>query len=105
MVKLLYLRIAGAVAFVTVAFLLISFEPFLRAAPLDPGASAQTSSVTVNRFRKGDLLPRHPPRTVWRDFRRSDGLQSERKVPFGCDPAFSPVSSPALGTVFGRCMA
>lgn len=105
MAKLLDLRIAGAVAFVTMAFLLVSFEPFLRAAPFNPGIRDQLSAVSVNHFRKGDRLPLHHSGAIWRDFRRPDGLESERKVPFGCDPAFSPVTTPALATVFGRCMS
>jgi hypothetical protein len=34
-----------------------------------------------------------------------DGLQTQEKTPVGCDPAFSPVSSPARVVVYGRCMA
>jgi hypothetical protein len=105
MAKLVSVRIAGAVAFIAVAFLLISFEPLLRAAPFDPGLSTQTTAFSVNRFRKGDLLPVQHSGAIWRDFRRPDGLESEQRVPVGCDPAFSPVSTPALGTVFGRCAA
>jgi hypothetical protein len=105
MARLLYFRIAGAVALFTLAFLLGSFEPFLRAAPIGLGMSEPTPAVTVNRFRKGDRLPLHHPGMVGRDFRRLDGLQTQKKVPLGCDHAFSPVSTPALSNVYGRCMA
>lgn len=105
MARLLYLRIAGAVALCAMAFLLVSLDPFLSAAPFRPGISDQTPAVSVNRFRKGNRLPVHHPGAVWRDFRRPDGLQTQRRVPFGCDHAFSPVASPALSEVFGRCMA
>jgi hypothetical protein len=105
MARLFYLRIAGAVALCSLAFLLVSFDPFLRAAPIGAGASEHTPTFSVNRFRKGDRLPLYHPGTVWRDLRVPDGLQSQRKVPFGCDPAFSPVATPSLSTVYGRCMA
>ncbi len=41
MAKLFYLRMAGAVAFCSLAFLLVSFDPFLSAAPIGVGASGQ----------------------------------------------------------------
>lgn len=105
MARLLYIRIAGAVALFATVFLLASLDPFLSAAPLRPGVSTPTPAVSVNRFRKGDRLPLHHPAAVWEDFRRPDGLQTERRVPFGCDRAFSPVATPALSKVFGRCMS
>jgi hypothetical protein len=105
MARLLYFRLAGAVALFTLAFLLGSFEPFLRAAPIGLGVSGPTSTVSVNRFRKGDRLPLYRPGMVARDFRRLDGLESQEKVPFACEHAFSPVSTPALSNVYGRCMA
>ncbi len=105
MVRLLCLRIAGAIALCSLGFLLVSFDPFLSAAPIGVGSSDHTPAVSVNRFRKGDRLPLHHSGAVWRDLRVPDGLQSQRKVPFGCDPAFSPVASPSMSKVYGRCMA
>jgi hypothetical protein len=105
MARLLYVRVAGAIVLCSILFLLVSLDPFLRAAPIGPGIGEQTPAVSVNRFRKGNLLPIHHSSAVWQDFRRPDGLQTERHVPLGCDPAFSPVATPSLSTVFGRCMA
>jgi len=41
---------------------------------------------------------------TWWDQRGEGSVQTRRQVPIGCDPAFSPVFSPSLATVFGRCM-
>jgi hypothetical protein len=105
MARFFCLRIAGAVALCSLAFLLLSFDPFLSAAPIGTSASDHAPTVSVNRFRKGDRLPLYHPGAVWRDLRVPDSLQSQQKVPFGCDPAFSPVATPSLSTVYGRCMA
>jgi hypothetical protein len=105
MAKFLYLRVAGAAVLCATVFLLVSLDTFLSAAPFSPGVGAHTPAVHVNRFRKGDRLPLYRPDTVGRNLRRSGGLQAQRHVPFGCDHAFSPVATPALSTVFGRCMA
>lgn len=109
----IYLRIAGALGLLSLAFFLVSLDPFLRAAPIAaPGVGDDTPPVSVNRFRKGDRLPLFKSgdssRTganpaVWRD-RAPDRLQTREKMPIGCEPAFSPVSSPSPAIVYGRCM-
>jgi hypothetical protein len=53
-----YLRIVGASALVSLAFLFGSLDPFLRAAPVTAAAvSNRTPPVSVNRYRKDDRLP------------------------------------------------
>ena len=110
-----YLRIVGAGALVSLAFLFGSLDPFLRAAPVTASAvSDRTSPVSVNRDPKGDRLPLFkssansgPAGTghvIWWDLRGLNGSQAHRQVPVGCDPAFSPVASPSLAVVYGRCM-
>ena len=100
-----YVRIVGALALCSLTFLLVSLDPFLRAAPIGSGVSAQTPAVSVNRFRKGDRLPLYQAPAVEHDLGAPKSLQTQERVPFGCDPAFSPVSAPSLSTVYGRCMA
>jgi hypothetical protein len=110
-----FLRIVVAFALVSFAFLFGSVGPLLRAAPIGgPVVKDRTSAVSVNRYRKGDRLPvssnsDKPNRAgakgaTWWDLREQGSSQSRRQVPIGCDPAFSPVSSPSLARVFGRCM-
>ena len=109
------LRVVVAFAFVSLAFFFASLDPFLRAAPIGgPAVNDRTPAVSVNRYRKGDRLPvlnssDHSNRTdakgaTWWDLGWQGDSQTGRQVPIGCDPAFSPVSSPSLAKVFGRCM-
>jgi len=110
-----YLRIVGAGTLVSFAFLFGSLDPFLRAAPVTAAAvSDRTPPVSVNRYPKGDRLPlvkssdnSGPLGTghvIWWDLRALNGSQAQKRVPVGCDPAFSPVASPSLAVVYGRCM-
>ena len=108
----LYPRIMGAGAILALAVFLVSLDPLLGAVPsVGPGATERTPPVAVNRFRKGDRLPLvHPNASdsrnnldAWRGQRMPGGLQTQERAPLGCDPAFSPVSSPAPVVVYGRC--
>jgi hypothetical protein len=114
MARLLYFRIVGALALCSFAFLLVSLDPFLSAAPIQPGVSDPTPVVSVNHFRKGDRLPLFHsgvPNSIGtepdvrQDLRAPDASQTQERIPFACDPAFSPVSAPSMSTVYGRCMA
>jgi hypothetical protein len=42
--------------------------------------------------------------TILWDLHGLNGSQARERLPVGCDPAFSPVASPSLATVYGRCM-
>jgi hypothetical protein len=110
-----FLRIVVAFALVSFAFLFGSLGPLLRAAPIGGRAvNDRIPAVSVNRYHKGDRLPvlsnsdrsnRNSAKgAIWWDLRGEGSSQTRRQVPIGCDPAFSPVSSPSLATVFGRCM-
>lgn len=109
----LYPRVMGALAIVALAVFLVGLDPLLGAVPGNgPGVTERTPPVTVNRYRKGDRLPLvHPAPDglrspgAWRKLPMPDGLQTQERAPIGCDPAFSPVSSPAPVVVYGRCMA
>jgi hypothetical protein len=109
----LYPRIMGACAILALAVFLVSLDPLLGAVPSPgPGATDRTPPVSVNRLLKGDRLPLvHPGASdsrnspgAWRGQSLPNGLQTRERAPLGCDPAFSPVSSPAPVMVYGRCM-
>lgn len=109
----LYPRVLGAVSILALAVFLVSLDPLLGAVPsFGPGLTEPSPAVSVNRFRKGDRLPLvHPGlssgrtgRDAWRERPMPKGLQTQERAPLGCDPAFSPVSSPAPVVVYGRCM-
>jgi hypothetical protein len=80
--------------------------------PLADGVSgittAATSSedlVSVNRVNKGDRLS---PSSIDRLSHNSTSMESVvplKRVPLGCDPAFSPFADPALAHIYKRCMA
>jgi len=104
------LRIAAAVGLLTLAFVLASLDPFLSAAPLaSSGAGDRTPPVAVDRTLKGDRLPLFDssvsrPAALPDELRARDRSTTRAKVPVGCDPSFSPVSSPSMAHFYGRCM-
>jgi hypothetical protein len=105
MARLFSLRVLGTVALCSAAFAVASAAPYLHAAPAGSGLSDSEPSMTVNHFRKGDRLPLFHPRAVRQDVPAAAGSQTQGKVPLGCDSSFSPVTSPSLATLYGRCMA
>jgi hypothetical protein len=101
----LYPRVVGAFAIVALGVFLVGLDPLLGAVPgFGPGATERTPPVSVNHFRKGDRLPLFHP-GLYSGKPTPNGLQTRETPPLGCDPAFSPVSSPAPVAVYGRCMA
>jgi hypothetical protein len=99
-------RLMGAAALCSAAFVLAGAAPYLYAAPAAPGLSDPEPSMSVNHFRKGDRLPLFHPRAVRQEVPSPPvGSQTQGKVPLGCDSSFSPVTSPELATLYGRCMA
>jgi hypothetical protein len=106
MARVMYLRIASVLGLFALAFLIVGLDPFLGA---DPTAGASftngTPAVVVNRSRKGDRLPIAPD---WQSEFGSQPLTRpsaapHAQIPVGCDPAFSPIASPAAN-VYRRCL-
>ncbi len=112
MFPLLSVRIAS----VTGLFLLALFTAGLISLPsfqttASAGLSTTKPAPFVNRARKGDRLPIAKPIVAPGEFgfpaspvtplRAPIGA---RKIPPGCDPAFSPISSPLLANVYRRCI-
>jgi len=113
MAKLL-IRFAGALGITALALFFVSIIPFF-ADPLVGAGFAKPPSFSVNREFKGDRLPasgiapivsrsrlQNGPST--RDLGAQDQAQKPRKIPVGCEGAFSPISSPRLAHIVGRCM-
>jgi hypothetical protein len=63
-------------------------------------APAPAIVVTVNRARKGDRVPALKIEQV----RDRKAPSPTRTVMDGCDPSFSPVASPSLAHLTGRCV-
>jgi hypothetical protein len=73
------------------------------AAPLwNAGLMNSAPQFTVIRFRKDNRLPMTRTPAAAHDLAMPQSVQ--KKLPLGCDPAFSPVASPASKSVYGRCM-
>jgi hypothetical protein len=96
------------VASVLIALLAAGFITF----PSFPnGIFVADSPLAVNRALKGDRLlsisPAVFPRELGSPLVPHLPAQStpRKKIPVGCDASFSPISSPLLANVFGRCVA
>ena len=64
---------------------------------------ATATAVIVNCTNKGDRLPLAPPQK--QTSRTMAPLTQAKRVPLGCEPAFSPVAEPAGAHIFLRCLS
>lgn len=108
MAKLLFVRIAGALGVTSLALFFVGLVPFLSVAPTaGAGFVPSTTGFTVNCEFKGDRLPVHAALNSavrQTEFGSRTNALAPHEIPFACDPSFSPVSSPRLAYVYGRCM-
>jgi hypothetical protein len=123
MAKHVFIRMASAAGVLTLALFLLGLDPFLAFAPSAGAVFNGTPSQPVNRTLKGDRLPM-PALAAFKaqdvvqdrvqdwqgqfndEFKSLPPVQSASRsqIPVGCDPAFSPISSPRLAGVYRRCM-
>lgn len=96
----LFVRITGALGATALAVFFIGLIPFLGAEPSAGAAFVGTPEMSVNRQFKGDRLPL--PSEINSAISRN-GSQASDEIPVGCDASFSPVSSPRLAHIYGRC--
>jgi hypothetical protein len=107
MARQLFVRMASAAGIFTLAALLLALDPFL--GPTVGANLSKTPPVTVDRTLKGDRLPManvfalRAPRAENAASPQVSASPSAQ-IPVGCDPAFSPISSPRLASVYRRCM-
>lgn len=113
MAKSLFARIAGGLTVTLLAIFFVSLLPLLGAARSAAPVSG-APGVTVNDEFKGDRLPFHTALNssiVESDFaslkqpRVESKAGAPRDIPFACDPSFSPVATPRLAYIYGRCMS
>jgi hypothetical protein len=104
--KLTFIRVAGALGVTALALFFAGLIPLLSAKPSAGAGFTSTPSFTVNRRLKGDRLPLPSEinTAVSRDNFRSRYSLQPAAIPVGCEGAFSPVASPRLAYIFGRCM-
>lgn len=106
MTKNLCLRLASAAAMFLLAMLMVGIAPLFS---LDPGAGATVvpaQPVSVNRELKSDRLFVPDWKAEFAAFGQPKQSSAPRaQIPFGCDPAFSPIFTAGSKNVYGRCMA
>jgi hypothetical protein len=109
----LFVRIAGAFGITALALFFVGLIPFIA----DPSIAAKPPSFSVNRQLKGDRLPSNfapvasrsgaqngvPQNGLQNDRGAQEQMPKPRKIPIGCEGAFSPISSPRLAHILGRC--
>ena len=97
----LFLRIAGALGITALAVLFVGLIPFIADPSVGAGIAAKAPSFSVNRQFKGDRLPLQSAR---RGPSTQEQSSKSDKIPVGCEGSFSPISSPRLAHILGRCM-
>lgn len=117
MIKLLFVRIASALAMTSLAVFFVGLIPFLGGpTSTSAGYAPSERGFSVNREFEGDRLPIHTAaaRSIWQnDFealarsrmRPRSATPATPHIPFACDPSFSPVASPRLAHVYGRYLS
>ena len=107
MCKILAVRLASAMGLFSLLLFTAALIAFSSLPTTGAGLTATRGQIAVNRTRKGDRLPTARP-ADGRDERESSRspahTPSQGGIPTGCDPAFSPISSPRLAHVFRRCV-
>jgi hypothetical protein len=106
MARALFIRIAGAVGLIALSLVFVGLIPFISVGPsVGAGFNARFfPAAFVNHTFKGDRLPL--PSDVNSAVTRNEAPRQPRNakaVPEGCDPSFSPITTPQLAHVYGRC--
>ena len=80
------------------SIVLISFPSF-------PNTLGMLSKpLLIDRALKGDRLSNASTPTKDGPKSQPSLVRAEKRVPVGCDRAFSSISSPHFSTIFGRCL-
>lgn len=98
-------RIAGALGITALAVFFVGLIPFIADPTVGAGIAAKAPSFSVNRQFKGDRLPAFKaPGAPPAGLSTQEQSAKPAKIPVGCEGAFSPISSPRLAHILGRCM-
>ncbi len=101
----LFIRIAEALGVTGLALLFVGLIPFFADPTVGAGIAAKAPSFSVNRQFKGNRLPvSNAPVVAPRGLSTQEQSSKPAKLPVGCEGAFSPISSPRLAHIIGRCM-
>ena len=101
-------RVASLALIITVAVACVVMSGLVAAGSVS-GMSVSTTSaeatVSVNRVNKGDRLIQTSTDRPSHNSTSIEVVVPHKRVPLGCDPAFSPFVDPALAHIYKRCMA
>ncbi len=101
----LFIRIAAALGITALAVFFLGVIPFIADPTVGAGIAAKAPSFSVNRQFKGDRLPLSgAPSDTRRGLSTPEQSSKPQKIPVGCEGSFSPISSPRLAHIVGRCM-
>jgi hypothetical protein len=100
----LFTRIAGALGITALALFFVGLIPFFADPTVGAGIAAKAPGFSINRQFKGDRLPISGPSVARRGLSTQEQSLKPPKIPVGCEGSFSPISSPRLAHVLGRCM-
>lgn len=101
----LFIRIAGALGITALAVFFVGLIPFFSDPTVGAGIAAKAPSFSVNRQFKGDRLPlSDAPGIARRGLSTREQSSKPPRIPVGCEGSFSPISSPRLAHIVGRCM-
>ena len=101
----LFVRIAGALGITALAVFFVGLIPFFADPTVGAGIAAKAPTFSINRQFKGDRLPvSGAPGSARRGLSTQEQSSKPQKIPVGCEGSFSPISSPRLAHIVGRCM-
>jgi hypothetical protein len=101
-------RVAGLARIITVAVACVVMSGLLAAGSvsgMSTSATTPEAMVSVNRVNKGDRLTQTSTDQPSHNSTSIEVVAPHKRVPLGCDPAFSPFVDPALAHIYKRCMA
>jgi hypothetical protein len=92
----------GALALTAATIVALPVAKAIDAATLTP-----SPAIKVNRAVKGDQLAVRrpaPKETPGQAIRKPSGPTEKKRIMDGCDPLFSPVTTPSMAHIPGRCV-
>jgi hypothetical protein len=101
-------RVASFAPIITVAVACVVMSGLVAAGSVSGMRISTTSAkatVSVNRVNKGDRLIQTSTDRPSHNSTSIEVVVPHKRVPLGCDPAFSPFADPALAHIYKRCMA
>jgi hypothetical protein len=101
-------RVASLAQIVTVAIACVVMSGLVAAGSvsgMNTSATTREGLISINRVNKGDKLTRTSTNRPSHNSTSIEVVVPHKRVPLGCDPAFSPFADPALAHIYKRCVA